>query len=62
MDNPEAPSGPQRLLGENPVVVNIGLAVFEESLRRQGVDVVTVRWQPRRDVSEDIAALLDELL
>jgi hypothetical protein len=50
------------LLGERQVVVNIGAAVFEESLRRQGVEVVVVRWEPPREMSDDVAALLKELL
>ena len=51
-----------KLLGKRHVVVNIGAAVFEESLRRQGVEVVVVRWQPPREMSDDVAALLKELL
>ena len=51
-----------QLLGENKVVVNMGVEVFEESLRRQGIEVVVVRWQPPRDIPHDIARLLDELL
>ncbi len=60
-DNGAAPAA-SSLLGEEKVVVNIGAAVFEESLRRQGVEVVVVRWQPPRDVPGDVAALLKELL
>jgi hypothetical protein len=51
-----------RLFGKRQVVVNIGAAVFEESLRRQGVEVVVVRWQPPREMSDDVAALLKDLL
>ena len=56
------PPDESSLLGERQVVVNIGAAVFEESLRRQGVEVVVVRWQPPREMSDDVAALLKELL
>ncbi len=53
---------PEPLLGEKPVIINIGLAVFEDSLRQQGAEVVAVRWRPPRKASADIAALLDRLL
>jgi hypothetical protein len=56
------PPDESSLLGERQVVVNIGAAVFEESLRRQGVEVVVVRWQPPREMSDDVAALLKKLL
>jgi hypothetical protein len=51
-----------RILGEKKVVVNIGVEVFEESLRRQGIEVVVVLWQPPRDIAQDVARLLDQLL
>lgn len=56
------PSASGRLLGEEKVVVTIGAAVFEESLRRQGAEVVVVHWQPPREVADNVAALLKELL
>jgi hypothetical protein len=50
------------LLGEKKVVVNMGVEVFEDSLRRQGIEVVVVRWQPPRELPQDVARLLDRLL
>ncbi len=60
-DNPQFPAGAQ-ILGEQKVVINIGVQVFEESLRNQGVEVVVVRWSPAPELPEDVANLLDELL
>lgn len=62
MDEAVGPSVSGRLLGEEKVVVTIGAAVFEESLRRQGAEVIVVQWQPPREVPNDVAALLKELL
>ena len=52
----------ERLLGERVVIVNVGLAVFEESIKRQGVEVVVVHWRPPRSVPEDVASILNDLL
>jgi len=62
MDEAVGPSVSGSLLGEEKVVVTIGAAVFEESLRRQGAEVIVVHWQPPREVPDDVAALLKELL
>lgn len=62
MDETVGAPASARLLGEGKVVVTIGAAVFEESLRRQGAEVVVVHWQPPREVADDVAALLEELL
>lgn len=62
MDETVGASESQGLLGEDKVVVTVGVTVFEESLRRQGAEVIVVHWQPPRDVPGDVAALLKELL
>ncbi len=62
MDETVGASASHGLLGEDKVVVTVGVTVFEESLRQQGAEVVVVRWQPPREVPGDIAALLKELL
>lgn len=53
---------PERLLGEKVVLINVGLAVFEDSLRQQGAEVVAVHWRPPGKIGADIEALLDGLL
>ncbi len=62
MQETVGPSASAQFLGEEKVVITIGAAVFEESLRRQGAEVVVVHWQPPREVADDVAALLKELL
>lgn len=62
MDETVRGSEPTRLLGAEKVIVTIGAAVFEESLRRQGAEVVAVSWQPPSEMPDDVVALLKELL
>jgi hypothetical protein len=62
MGDQSPPTQAARLLGERKVIVNLGVEVFEESLRLQGVEVVAVRWQPPAPMPQDVAQLLDELL
>ncbi len=47
---------------ENRKVLNIGLRIFAEELRRQGVDVVEVEWTPPLEIEEDLKDILDKLL
>jgi uncharacterized UPF0146 family protein len=47
---------------ENRKVLNIGLSLFAEELRRQGVDVVEVDWSPPPEIEEDLKDILDKLL
>lgn len=49
------------LLRDGPVVVNVGIREFAESLAAQDVPVVHVDWSPPRELDEDLAALLEEL-
>jgi hypothetical protein len=50
------------LLKEGPVVINIGVVDFGESISEQGVEVVHVDWKPPVDRDEELDRLLDELL
>jgi hypothetical protein len=52
----------ERLLGEKIVIINVGLVVFEESLQRQGLEVVAVQWQPPHPLPQDVASMLKDLL
>jgi hypothetical protein len=48
---------------EAPIVaINVGLGMFAESLRAQGVEVVQVDWVPPAGGDKQLADLLDELL
>ena len=49
------------LLTRGPVVVNIGVQLFADSLERQHVDVVHVDWTPPPALDPAIEALLEEL-
>jgi hypothetical protein len=60
-DNAQVLAGTE-IMGEQKVVINMGVQVFEESLRNQGVEVVVVRWSPAPELPEDVADLLDALL
>jgi hypothetical protein len=48
---------------ETPIIaINVGLGMFAESLRAQGVQVVQVDWVPPAGGDPQLAELLDELL
>ena len=47
---------------ENRKVLNVGLRLFAEELRRQGVEVVEVDWSPPPEIGEDLKDILDKLL
>jgi hypothetical protein len=47
---------------ENRKVLNIGLRLFAEELRRQGIDVVEVDWSPPPEIEEDLKDILNKLL
>jgi hypothetical protein len=48
---------------ESPIIaINVGLVMFAENLRVQGVEVVQVDWVPPAGGDRQLASLLDELL
>ena len=49
------------LLREGPVVANVGVREFAESLAAQDTPVVQVDWSPPPELEEDLAVLLEEL-
>ncbi|MDR7494598.1 MAG: acyl-CoA synthetase FdrA [Armatimonadota bacterium] len=49
------------LLAHPPKVVNVGLELFADSLRAQGVDVVSVDWQPPAGGRQRLLEMLDKL-
>lgn len=52
----------EELLRNGPVVVNLGVREFAESLQDQGVEVVHVDWAPPAGGDTEMAELLDKLL
>lgn len=49
------------LLAAPPRVVNVGLGIFAESLREQGVPVIDVEWQPPAGGDPELLDLLERL-
>lgn len=52
----------EELLQKGPVVINLGVREFAESLQDQGVEVVHVDWAPPAGGDTELAKLLDKLL
>jgi FdrA protein len=50
------------LLEHGPVVINLGVEDFAESLRAQEVEVVHVDWTPPAGGDREMIELLDQLL
>ena len=50
------------LLGQGPVVINLGVKDFAESLKAQDVEVVHVDWTPPAGGHREMIELLDHLL
>ena len=50
------------LLRNGPIVVNIGVQGFAESVVKQGAPVVHVNWSPPAGGDQDMINLLDKLL
>lgn len=47
---------------KEPVVINVGLEEFVDSLKKQGAKVIKVQWKPPQQEDESLLDLLDELL
>jgi FdrA protein len=52
----------EELLQNGPVVINLGVREFAESLQDQQVDVVHVDWAPPAGGDTEMAELLERLL
>lgn len=52
----------QQLLNNPPVVINLGLKKFTESLEQQKVEVLHVDWSPPAGGDQEMIDLLDDLL
>lgn len=55
------PGDAERLLRTPPAVINVGLELFAESLREQGVHVLDLDWQPPAGGKKHLLDLLDKL-
>ncbi len=51
-----------QLLRSRPRVIGIGLEHFSRELKRQGVRVVHVNWQPRPRLEKDLEDILSKIL
>ena len=49
------------LLGARLKAINVGLPLFADALRQQGIEVLEVDWQPPAGGDTDLLALLDRL-
>ncbi|GAG42369.1 unnamed protein product [marine sediment metagenome] len=52
----------KELLEIGPSIINIGVRDFGESVKKQGVEVTHLEWEPPIVVDQEIADILDELL
>jgi hypothetical protein len=52
----------QELLEIGLSIINIGVRDFGESLKKQGVEVTHLEWEPPTVVDQEIADILDKLL
>jgi hypothetical protein len=52
----------KKLLEIGPNIINIGVRDFGESLKKQGVEVTHLEWEPPTVVDQEIADILDKLL
>jgi hypothetical protein len=53
---------PRKLFNTEVKVVNVGLRIFYEDLKKQGVKVVNVNYQPRPKLEKELESKLSELL
>jgi deoxyribodipyrimidine photolyase-like uncharacterized protein len=51
-----------KLFKEEVKVVNIGLEYFYEELKKQGIKVAHVRWQPKPKLEKEIEDILSKIL
>lgn len=56
------PNKLDEFLQNGPLVINIGVYDFADSLKIQGVEVVHVNWTPPAGGNPDLIELLDKLL
>jgi FdrA protein len=55
-------NGLEELLQNGPVIVNVGLREFAESVQEQEAEVIHVDWTPPAAGDQEMEDLLDKLL
>jgi len=51
-----------RLFSSQLKVINIGLEIFNDAMKAQGVDVVQVSWQPPPKLEKEYEDILSKML
>ena len=51
----------RRILTERFTVIAIGLRLFADELRSQGVEVLEVEWSPPPELEQDIKRILERI-
>jgi len=51
-----------KILGQGSTIINVGLPVFEEALKQQGVRVIPVEIKPSYKIAKDLKSILDNLI
>jgi hypothetical protein len=51
-----------KILVPGSTVINVGLPVFEEALKQQGVRVIQVQIKPSYKIAQDLKSILDNLI
>ena len=49
------------ILKQKLKVLNLGIEIFADDLKRQGVEVVSIDWQPPAGGDEELLRLLEKL-
>jgi len=49
------------ILKQKLKVINLGVEIFADDLKRQGVEVISVDWQPPAGGDEELLRLLEKL-
>ncbi len=52
----------QELFRKELKVINIGLEIFFEALKQQGIKAVQVNWQPPPKIEKEYEDILDKIL
>ena len=51
----------RNILKQKLKVINLGIEIFADDLKRQGVEAVSVDWQPPAGGDEELLRLLEKL-
>ncbi|MFQ5951406.1 MAG: hypothetical protein ACE5KH_04920 [Candidatus Geothermarchaeales archaeon] len=54
--------GRRSLLAKELRAINVGIELFYETLKEQGVEVVHVAWKPRPELEEEYEDILSKIL